>query len=230
MIRELFLYGEIGGEVSARELVTQITEAQADNAPVRLRINSYGGDAFAGMAIFAALRAASVAIPVSTKVDGVAASAASLVAIGAPKTEIVPGAFIMIHNPWSVSVGDATTHRQQADFLGKLAKNVAAIYADRMSLSANEVMRMMTAETWFDDFESLASNLATDRIESTHGGQKPSQNSMFLPENAALSLKLSLDALQISAGGRSKSYPLGGCTALGGERKTGANFDMGVGS
>jgi len=161
---EIFIYGDLGGEVSAHDVVAQLSDAEAEGAPARLRINSFGGDAFEGLAIYSAIIKAATKIPVTASVEGIAASAASLVAIAAPHTEIMPGAFMMIHHPWSLSIGDAGTHRQTAAFLEKLGNRVSMLYADRMQIPVAAVDRMLANETWFDDFESVASGLATKRI------------------------------------------------------------------
>ena len=92
-----------------------------------MEINSPGGDVFAGLAIYNALKGSGKEIVV--KVMGVAASAASLIAMAGDKIVMPKNTFLMVHNPWSVAMGNAEELRQTADTLDKIGESLKATYA-----------------------------------------------------------------------------------------------------
>ncbi|SMX35730.1 head maturation protease, ClpP-related [Pelagimonas varians] len=112
-----------------------------------VRLNSGGGDPFEGEAIRVAL--AGHPGGVTVVVGGVAASAASLLLMGASRIEISEGSFIMIHDPSSGSFGRAGDHRREGERLDLLAATYASVYAARSGASPEDVSQMMADETWF---------------------------------------------------------------------------------
>ena len=131
---------------------------------VNLRVNSPGGDVWEASAM---VQAVSERIKgggtVNTIVDGVAASAASLVIL--PSNEIVMAslATIMIHSAWTWAVGNADELKKSADLLTKLDQQVAKEYSKRMKADPDEAMRLMKDETWFTAEEAVEAGLA-DRV------------------------------------------------------------------
>lgn len=151
-IYEEIAWYAINAEEFARELAT-IT------APViNLRINSPGGSVFDGLAIYQTLRAHSARIV--THIDGLAASIASVIALAGDEIRIAAGAFVMIHNPWSIVMGDAAVMRQEADVLEKVAASLAGMYAARTRESAEAMQELMDAETWWNAEEAIAAGYA----------------------------------------------------------------------
>jgi len=125
-----------------------------------VRINSPGGlvdDAVAIHTLLSEYKAAK-----TVKVDGIAASAASVVAMVGSKIQVAPGGMMMIHNPWSVAVGDGAALRKAAEVADKYRDNLAAIYGKRTGKDAKDIQAVMDAETWFTADEAVAFNLADE--------------------------------------------------------------------
>lgn len=160
---EIVLYGPIGHSWWNDDAVSiaQIKRA-FDAGPfssVQVRINSGGGDAFEGIAIYNLLR--SLGKPVKVMIDGLAASAASIIAMAGDEIVIGRGAMMMIHDPWTIDWGNADDFRKLADWLDKLAVSGAGIYAQRSGQSVEDCRELMRAETWLTDAEAVAQGFAT---------------------------------------------------------------------
>jgi ATP-dependent protease ClpP protease subunit len=163
-VLELLVYEDIGLDWWSGEGVTAKTVKQSiDEAgiftSISVRINSPGGDAFEGVAIYNLLRAQKK--PVNVFVDGLAASAASIIAMAGDTITMGNNAMLMIHNAWSGCQGYASDMRKMADLLDKVSASVAQTYIDRAGLSAEEVKELMDAESWLNAQESLDKGLAT---------------------------------------------------------------------
>lgn len=123
-----------------------------------VRINSPGGDVFDGFAIYNLLKQHPARIKV--KVDGLAASAASVVAMAGDEIEIADNALMMIHNPWTMAVGDAETMIETAALLEKVKGSIVTTYKARAKLSEDEIVALMNSETWFDAGGAIEAGLA----------------------------------------------------------------------
>ncbi len=130
---------------------------------VTVALNSPGGSVTAGLAIYDALAAHPGGV--ETRASGVVASMASVLFMVGKVRRIDRNAFLMIHNPWTITQGDAAEHRQTADLLEKVGGKLVAIYADRTGRPADEIKAMMDKETWLDAEESVAMGFA-DEIAS----------------------------------------------------------------
>lgn len=128
---------------------------------IHLRVNSPGGDVFAGRAMATALQ--SHPSKVIAHVDGLAASAASYVALAADEVEIAQGAFVMIHRAWGFTVGNAEDHLTQAALLEKIDAELVADYARQTGNDAEQIKAWLDAETWFTADEAVQNGFA-DRI------------------------------------------------------------------
>lgn len=113
---------------------------------VTVRINSYGGDVFAGHSIYNMLKQSDKHIKVV--VNGIAASIASVIAMAGDEIEMPVNGMLMIHNPSSIERGTAEDMRKQADVLDKVKKTICAVYENRTGLDADVISAMMDAETW----------------------------------------------------------------------------------
>jgi ATP-dependent protease ClpP protease subunit len=154
---DLMLYDVIGcGCIAADDVAMAL--AVAGGAPLRVRINSPGGDAFDGFAIYNLL--ASYDGDVSVLIDGIAASAASYVAMAADTVEMQPASFMMIHNGWTIAVGDKGHLQTQISALSKIDETQAKIFAGRTGLETDEIAAMLAAETWFTSDEAVMSGFA----------------------------------------------------------------------
>lgn len=139
-------YG-ISAEAVARAL------AQFGKDDVDIYLNSPGGDVFEGRAIQTRLRRYEGHVTVH--IDGLAASAATTVALGADRRVIAEGAFFMIHNSWTLDVGDRNDFRKTADLLEQIDKAIAGDYAAATKADIAEVMAWMDTETWFSAADAL---------------------------------------------------------------------------
>jgi ATP-dependent Clp protease, protease subunit len=116
------------------------------NRPVTVKVNSPGGDFFEGLAIYNQLR--EFPSEVTVQVMGLAASAASIIAMAGDTIEVGDGAFLMIHNAWAMAIGNRHDMRQAADVLEPFDAAMAGIYAARTGKAVADVAKMMDAETW----------------------------------------------------------------------------------
>lgn len=185
-VGELLLYGDIGegwwSENSSKAFIRDIKALGAIGELV-IRINSIGGDVFAGMAIYNYLRGLKARKTVI--VDGIAASIASVVAMAGDRIVCPANAMVMIHNPWSFSVGDGEDMRKTAEVLDKLRSQIAGVYVARTELEESVVLEMMSAETWMTGEEAVESGFADEVGE---------------PVEAAASVRDGFFALSTSAG------------------------------
>lgn len=133
-----------GGGVTAKGVTAQL-RAIGDR-PVEVQINSPGGDMFEGLAIYNVLREHSQ--PVTVKVMGMAASAASIIAMAGDTIEIGAAAFLMIHNCWVVAAGNRHDMQEVANFLAPFDTAMADVYAQRSGATAAQCAKWMDEETY----------------------------------------------------------------------------------
>nr|DAQ04264.1 MAG TPA: minor capsid component [Caudoviricetes sp.] len=158
---KLLLYGEIGWEVRASEFVPAI-DAVTDSH-IDLHISSPGGDVFEALTIMNALKEHPATKTVY--IDGLAASAASFIAVGIGGEVIMrPGAEMMIHNAQGGAWGDMNDMHAIIERLESASATIADIYAAKTGTDAETWRAAMDAETWFSADEALAAGLV-DRVE-----------------------------------------------------------------
>lgn len=161
----IYLYDMIGqdpwtgGGISAKQFAEDLAALKA--SVVHLRINSPGGDVFDGRAIATAISE----YPGKTiaHVDGVAASAASYIALAANEVEFAPAAMMMIHRAWTVAFGNAEDLAQTIEVLQKIDDSMAKDYARQTGNTAQQALEWMSEETWFSAEEAMEHGFA-DRI------------------------------------------------------------------
>ncbi|ABQ38500.1 ClpP-like prohead protease/major capsid protein fusion protein [Bradyrhizobium sp. BTAi1] len=164
---QIYLYGDVGDPwgwgdgFTAEQVAKALVELGGGDATVR--INSGGGIATEGMAIYSLLKAHPGKITVA--IDGIAASAASLIAMAGDEIEMRTGAMMMIHDPSGYTRGPAKVHEDAAAFLHKLADNYASVYAIRAGMDAKEVRKLMLATTWLTAGEAVTQGFATKQID-----------------------------------------------------------------
>jgi ATP-dependent Clp protease protease subunit len=144
------------GGVAAETLVPQIRAIRTPK--LNLRINSPGGDAFAGQAIAQAIR--DTKAHVTAHVDGYAASAATTVANAAGEVVMSEGSFYMIHNSWTLAIGNADELTSVVELMRKVDGTMAAAYAKRSGQETEKIQEWMRAETWFTAQEAVDAGLA----------------------------------------------------------------------
>lgn len=163
---ELYLYGAIGdswddGDVGAIEFIDTV-KAAGDVENIDVRINSPGGDVFEGFAIYNYL--ANHQAKVTTHVDGMALSIASVVAMAGDEREMAGNSLLMVHNPWTAIIGDANDLRSEAAVLDKVGESIELAYAGVTNEEA-DFRKLMDQETWFSAQEALDLGLATSISE-----------------------------------------------------------------
>jgi ATP-dependent Clp protease protease subunit len=147
---------EFFGGVAPEPFVQALRKITAKT--IHLRINSPGGSVFAARAMEQALREHPAQVVVH--VDGVAASAASVIAMAGDQIIMGSGAMMMIHNGWSFAIGNAAEMRKTADLLDKVDGTLVQTYAARTRQQAQQVSDWMAAETWFTADEAVANGFA----------------------------------------------------------------------
>lgn len=172
---DVLIYDYIGwGGVTAADFAKELQAVQAKTITVRM--NTPGGDVFDGLAIYNSLKAHGAAIHV--KVDGLAASIGSIIAMAGSTITMGESAFLMIHNPWALVIGNANDMRDMADTLDKIGGSLAGVYATRPKVSKEKAQAFMDAETWFTAEEAVAAGFA-DAIETTQTDETVENRSGF---------------------------------------------------
>jgi len=156
------IYGVIGedwwGEGNTVKRVDAALRAIGDQ-PVTVYINSPGGDMFEGIAIYNRLMEHSQ--EVTTKVLGLAASAASVVAMAGAKREIAKSAFLMIHNCWTYYAGNRHAIRELADTMEEFDQAMIGVYADTSGQDEKDIEKMLDAETYMNGTTAVEKGFAT---------------------------------------------------------------------
>lgn len=153
-----------GEGVTAKRIAGALRSIGAEN-PVTVYINSPGGDMFEGLAINSLLQEHKGKVTV--KVLALAASAASVIAMGADEIQIARGAFFMIHNAWVVAAGNRNELRDVADWLEPFDAAMADIYAERTGLPIKDVAKAMDKESWIGGADSVELGYADAVIDYT---------------------------------------------------------------
>jgi ATP-dependent Clp protease protease subunit len=134
------------------------------NNPVVVNINSPGGDMFEGLAIYSLLREHPAQVTV--RVLGLAASAASIIAMAGDEVQVARAGFLMIHNAWVVAIGNRNDLIAMAETLAPFDAAMADIYAARTGLKTAEIESMLDAETWIGGSDAVAKGFADGLLPS----------------------------------------------------------------
>lgn len=154
---ELLLYGDIGeswwGEsVTAKTIADRLKEIGEVDL-LNVRINSAGGSAFEGIAIYNQLVRAAPRIEVD--IDGMALSIASIIAMAGERIRMAENAMLMIHEPWTIAMGNSEELRKTAELLDAMNDNLITTYNRRTGIERAELAELMAEETWFQASEAL---------------------------------------------------------------------------
>lgn len=185
---EIYLYGAIGMDwfgdgVTAKQLADDLKKL--DNAStIDVRINSEGGDVFAGKAMYALLSQHKAKIVVH--IDGIAASAASFIAMAGNEIEIAEAAFVMIHDAYGATYGRAKDMRAFADLLDATNTSIVDIYAARTKNKTDQIKTWMAAETWFSGKDAIKNGFADRIVENLKVAASISDPAMYKNLPAAL--------------------------------------------
>jgi ATP-dependent Clp protease protease subunit len=150
---------------------------------VVVNVNSPGGDYFEGLAIYNTLREHPAKVTV--KVLGIAASAASVIAMAGDEVQIARAGFLMIHNTWVVAMGDRHQLRDVADWLEPFDKSAVDIYAARTGLEPKEIGKMLDKEAWINGSDAVAKGFADSLLPSDEVSTSAKQAAQEKPLAAA---------------------------------------------
>lgn len=162
---EVLIFDVIGadffGEGLTAKSVRKELDALGEVEDILVRINSPGGNVWDGIAIFNMLK--EHAAQVHVQVEGIAASAASLIAMAGDLITMGEGSMMMIHNPYGLAIGDGNELRKAADMLDKVKSEFVDIYSRRSGAAADDVGTMMDEETWMNGAEAVDKGFADER-------------------------------------------------------------------
>jgi len=150
----VYIYDEISWfGVQAEQFIKDFNAITS--ATIHLRINSPGGAAFDGTAIYNVIKQHKSKIIIH--IDGLAASIASVIAMAGDEVRMAENAFMMIHEPWSIAIGTSQDFRDEADLLDKVGGTIAKTYSsnNRKGKKEPEITDMMAAVTWMTAQEAL---------------------------------------------------------------------------
>jgi ATP-dependent protease ClpP protease subunit len=153
-------YGD-GTGMTAKIMSAILRKAEGD---IVINMNSAGGDFFEGVAIYNLLK--EYEGDVKVKVVGLAASAASVIAMAGDEIEIAESGFLMIHNAWTLALGNKDDMRSVADMLQKFDESMAAVYSKATGIEQKKIAKMMADETWLSGAESVEMGFASALLPS----------------------------------------------------------------
>jgi ATP-dependent Clp protease protease subunit len=198
---EIYLYGVIGADwfgegITAKKFADDL-KSLGNVKTIDLRINSEGGSVFDGKAMYSLLVEHKAKIV--THIDGLAASAASFIAMAGDEIEIAEGGFVMIHNAWTMAVGDSHEMRRTADLLDTVNSTILDVYVARTKGDKGALAKMMDDETWLTADEAVKQGFATKMVGNLKVAASVSNPSRFKKLPTALLPKRAAAAAQIAA-------------------------------
>ena len=161
--RTLYLDGEISDETWFGDEVTPKLfrdELHAGDGNITLWINSPGGDVFAAAQIYNMLM--DYPHDVTVKIDALAASAASVIAMAGTKVCMSPVAMMMVHNPATIAIGDTEEMQKAIDMLNEVKESIMNAYEIKSGLSRHKISQLMDAETWMNAKEAVKLGFADE--------------------------------------------------------------------
>ncbi len=160
---EIILYGDIGFDITAKEFSDELKALDSPH-DIDVRINSFGGDVFDGVAIYSRLIDSGATITVF--IDGIAASAASVIAMAGHEIHIAEAGFVMIHDAWVLTMGNASELRKKAAQLEAVSEQIAGIYQRRTGQEMVKIRELMAAEAEFNATQAVELGFATSVFEA----------------------------------------------------------------
>ena len=192
--RELYLYGTIAPESWYEHDVTPEmfrSELMSGTGPITVWLSSPGGDCVAASQIYTMLM--DYPFDVTVKIDGIAASAASVIAMAGTKVLMAPTACLMIHDPMTAAIGSTAEMEKAIEMLDAVKESIINAYQIKTGLDRKALARMMSEETWMDCNKAIELGFADGVLEpSPHPVNKTVQSFFFSQKavDAALVNKL----------------------------------------
>lgn len=160
-MKDVLLYGEVGSDIDSYWLDKAFQTIE--DKDILLRVNSPGGDVFEGVAVSNVIKhAVAHGKHITVAIDGLAASAASYMALTANKVIMNPGSSMMIHDPFALCVGTSDDLRRTAKALDKTRSSIVDLYVLKTGRTPSEVTNAMNDETWFTAREAVEWGLADE--------------------------------------------------------------------
>ena len=184
-MRTLFLNGEISDETWFGDEVTLgifRSELEAGAGPINVWINSPGGDVFAAAQIYNMLM--DYPHDVTVMIDGLAASAASVIAMAGTRVQMSPVAMMMIHNPATVAIGDSEEMKKAIKMLDEVKESIMSAYEIKTGLSRDKISKLMDAESWFNAKKAVELGFADEILFSGNGAEDASGITVTAEMNA----------------------------------------------
>lgn len=171
---EVWIYDEIGAwGIGAKQFISELNALKTPH--IDLHVNSPGGDVFDGAAIFNALKRHPARV--TSHIDGLAASIATIIALGGDEIRMAENALFMIHNPWGFAGGTAEQIRKTADVLDKVRSTMIGVYVSKSGQTEEQIVEWLDAETWMDSAEALSAGF----VDEITAEQDLAACSKFLP-------------------------------------------------
>ena len=149
---DVYIFNEIGmWGITAQDFITDIKDLK--DTPINLRINSLGGDVFDGLAIYNIIKKRTAKTTVY--IEGIAASIATIIALGADEVVMSENSLFMIHNASGGAMGESKDLQKTADILVKITEQLAEVYQAKTGLSKEAILDMMDEETWLSATEAF---------------------------------------------------------------------------
>lgn len=173
---EIFIYDVLGFPFNdINSMVKEISQIKSEK--MTIRINSPGGDIIDCFALFQAIKEHPAKVTV--RIEALAASAASIIAMAGDTIEAYPSSFVMIHNAWAFTAGNQYELNDLADLLKKIDANMIDIYHARSKLGKRELADMMKATSFFNAKEAKAHGLIDTILNAGSSAEAKFDLSMF---------------------------------------------------
>ena len=194
--RELYLYGTIAPESWYDDDVTPDMlrkELNDGTGPVTLYLNSYGGDCVAASQIYTMLM--EYPFDVTVKIDGIAASAASVIAMAGTKVLMAPTSCMMIHDPMTVAMGNSGDMQKAIEMLDTVKDSIIMAYQIKTGMDKKELAKLMTEETWMSAAKAIELGFADGLLERETQPATDMAQPLFSPPSVLFSRKTADAAL-----------------------------------
>lgn len=162
--------------VTPKGFMSELSQYKGKN--ITVWINSYGGDVYAASRIYTALKEHKGNVKV--KVDGVAISAASVIAMAGDEILMSPTSIMMIHNPWGCFQGEAQDLRHGADVLDEVKQTIINAYQIKTNKSRAKISQLMDEETWMSAKKAVSEGFADGMLYSKNNDNKEEAMNSFM--------------------------------------------------
>ena len=164
---ELTLYGDIGDsfweDISSKRLVEELESLDAEN--ITLNISSNGGGVTAAIAIANALKRNKARV--IANIDGIVASAATIITSACDVVRMPKNALFMIHNPWTIAMGEEKDFEKMAETLSKVKNSIIETYIDKTGMNKEKLSELMDKESWFNANEAKEYGFVDEITDNT---------------------------------------------------------------